>query len=390
MNVYIITTETFPNGLAATERIKCYAKALATNYSCEVLCVNRHEDPHNPRGNLKASGTIGNYSYRYLGNSTLKPKGYLRTIIAKAHDVSKLTLELIGLQKKDAVVYYSYNIILMRLVLLFSKIKGFKVYYEINEHPSIQLGGFKMEDSSQTDLRRLYRMLKDFDGIFCISSAIRNLLLKSGISSEKLHIVNMVVDTNRFENIEKQNHEPYLAYCGAADNNKDGVDQLIKSFSIIANKYVDLKLYIIGPKTEISTNEVLVESLGLSDRVVFTGLVSPQDMPQLLLNAKELVLDRPNSLQAKYGFPTKLGEYLLTGNPVVVTAVGDIPLFLHDGIDAYLAKPDDVVSFSSKLDDMLANEKLALEIGSAGKRVALNFFSDIEVSKQISEAINNR
>ena len=91
MNVYIITTETFPNGLAATERIKCYAKALASNYSCEVLCVNRHEEPTNPRGNIKASGKIGNYSYRYLGNSTFKPQGNLRTILAKVHDVSKLS-----------------------------------------------------------------------------------------------------------------------------------------------------------------------------------------------------------------------------------------------------------------------------------------------------------
>ena len=28
MKVYIVTTEPFPNGLAATGRIKCYAKAL--------------------------------------------------------------------------------------------------------------------------------------------------------------------------------------------------------------------------------------------------------------------------------------------------------------------------------------------------------------------------
>ena len=389
MTVYIITTETFPNGLAATERIKCYAKALASNYSCEVLCVNRHEDPTNPRGNIKASGKIGNYSYRYLGNSTFKPQGNLRTILAKVHDVSKLSFELLGLHKNDVVIYYSYNIILMKLVLLLSKIKGFKVYYEINEHPSIQLGGFKMVDSSQTDLRKLYHMIKDFDGIFCISSAIRNLLLKTGIPTDKLHIVNMIVDTNRFKNIEKEEVEPYLAYCGAADNNKDGVDQLIKSFSIIANKYVDLKLYIIGPKTENSTNEVLVESLGLSDRVVFTGLLSPQDMPQLLLNAKGLVLDRPNSLQAKYGFPTKLGEYLLTGNPVVVTAVGDIPLFLEDGVNAYLAKADDVLSFSSKLDELLSDSIRATKIGSTGRQVALNCFSDFVVSRQISKALNS-
>lgn len=61
-------------------------------------------------------------------------------------------------------------------------------------------------------------------------------------------------------------------------------------------------------------------------------------MPQMLKNAEALVLDRPNSLQAQYGFPTKLGEYLLTGNPVVVTKVGDIPLYLKDGVSALLSE----------------------------------------------------
>ena len=62
------------------------------------------------------------------------------------------------------------------------------------------------------------------------------------------------------------------------------------------------------------------------------------EVPQLLMDSEVLALDRPNSIQAQCGFPTKLGEYLLTGNPVVVTKVGDIPLFLEDGVSALLAE----------------------------------------------------
>ena len=48
-----------------------------------------------------------------------------------------------------------------------------------------------------------------------------------------------------------------------------------------------------------------------------------------------LVLARPDNIQAKGGFPTKLGEYLATGNPVVVTKVGEIPNYLIDGVNAF-------------------------------------------------------
>ena len=44
MKVYILTREPFPNGMAATNRIKCYAKAiLQKGVLCEVLIFTRTE-----------------------------------------------------------------------------------------------------------------------------------------------------------------------------------------------------------------------------------------------------------------------------------------------------------------------------------------------------------
>ena len=60
-------------------------------------------------------------------------------------------------------------------------------------------------------------------------------------------------------------------------------------------------------------------------------------MPKYLCNAKLLALARPDSIQAQGGFPTKLGEYLATGRPVVVTKVGEIPDYLEDGVNAFLS-----------------------------------------------------
>ena len=121
----------------------------------------------------------------------------------------------------------------------------------------------------------------------------------------------------------------------------DGVDELIKSFAIVNKTHPEVKLYIIGKtpdKNDASGNLKLIENLGVKDSIVFTGIVSAADIPQILKNAAVLALDRPDSLQAQCGFPTKLGEYLLTENPVIVTKVGDIPLFLKDGETALLVE----------------------------------------------------
>lgn len=68
------------------------------------------------------------------------------------------------------------------------------------------------------------------------------------------------------------------------------------------------------------------------------GDVHRDKVPELLCRSKILALARPDNLQSEGGFPTKLGEYLSTGNLVIITDVGDIPFYLKDGESALIAK----------------------------------------------------
>ncbi len=390
-NVYIITTESFPNGLAATQRIRCYAKSIVElGYECQVLCVNRCEDPNKPLGNIDTKGIADGCSFRYMGSSTILPPNYIEKQGYKIFDALRLILIIVyEFTNNDKVIFYSYSSLLYKVVTWFSKLKGYKVYYELNEFPTHQMNGFHMEDNdSPKELKHLYKLLCSNAGVLCISKALQNLLLKCGIPKEKTHIVNMLVNTARFEGVIKTGSEKYIGYCGNASNNKDGVDQLIKSFALVHSDYPDIKLYIMGPKQSECQNELLAAQLGIADKVVFTGMISPDDLPQMLMNATVLTLDRPANTQSKYGFPTKLGEYLSTGNPVVITRVGDIPLFLEDGISAYLAEPDNVSSFAGKMIEALRNQERAEDVGKRGKMVAEKNFSDQKVKQQLKEALS--
>lgn len=387
MRVFIITTETFPKGLAATQRIRCYAKSIAElGYKCKVLCLNRCEDPATPLGNTETKGQLDGYSYQYMGKSTLVYRNW-KNRLNQLFDTLKLVMMMLcTFEEGDKAIVYSYNSFMLKLVLLCSKVKRFKVYFELNEHPSVLSSLFGIKGENKQDLAIIKRKLTGLDGILCISQALKELLIRSGIAEEKVQVVNMLVDQSRFKGLQKKETEPYIGYCGAADNNKDGVDRLIKAFSKIASSYPKLKLYIMGPKIASCKNEELSKSLGIENRVIFTGMINPDDMPQMLVNATVLALARPESIQAKYGFPTKLGEYLLTANPVVVTAVGDIPLFLKDGVSAYLSEPDNVEVFAGKLRDALSSE--AQQIGYKGRAVAENFFSYGKVKIQLQSAMN--
>lgn len=262
--------------------------------------------------------------------------------------------------------------------------RGVKIIHEKTEHPDVySFKGF--------DLERYKLEVPKVDCLFVISTALRDYFVSLGVDRAKIAIVNMTVDPKRFAGLIKQPSEKYIAYCGTASNNKDGVDELIKSFSIVHKTYPDVKLYIIGAtpdRKDVSGNQQLIKDLGLQESIVFTGIVSSSDMPQLLKNATILALDRPDSLQAQCGFPTKLGEYLLTENPVVVTEVGDIPLFLKDGESALLAEERNPEDFASKLMWALENPVKAAEIGKNGARVALSKFNYLTETKKMLNMIN--
>ena len=279
-------------------------------------------------------------------------------------------------KKGDIVYLYGCDHLVNKLVTK----EGVEVYQERTEFPAVSKLRFSNTDKYLKSCTKL-------TGMFVISTHLKTYFESIGVDSSRVHIINMTVDRSRFKNLKRTNTERYIAYCGKATNNKDGVDELIKAFALTSSKHSDVKLYIIGTppnKSDESGNLELVKRLGISDKVKFVGAVSADDMPQILKNAEVLALDRPDNIQAKYGFPTKLGEYLLTGNPVVITSVGDIPLFLRDGYSVLLAEPNSPNSFSAKLNWALENPDKSHRIGEEGRKIAeLEFDSQTETNKII-------
>lgn len=264
--------------------------------------------------------------------------------------------------------------------------KGVNIYHERTEHPYAY-------ESFKTDREtaRYIACCKRVTGLFVISESLKRSFVELGVPEDRIHVINMIVDSGRFDNVHKNKDvEKYIAYCGTASNNKDGVDDLIKSFALAAQQIEDIKLYIIGRTPSLSDeaqNLQLVESLGMKDRIVFKGLVPAERMPQMLKDAQVLVLARPDSLQAQNGFPTKLGEYLLTENPVVITRTGDIPLFLEDGVSALLAEPRNCAQIAHKIVWALEHPEESAGIGKTGAKVALRDFNYRVESQKIHAVI---
>lgn len=194
----------------------------------------------------------------------------------------------------------------------------------------------------------------------------------------KLIEVPMTVEIDRFAIEKTRNTEygDYIAYCGNMAGNKDGVINLIEAFDFASKQVNNIKLLLIGGS---SSPEDLVKIKNYAkdkgdNRIIFYGKATREEIPQLLVNAKALALARPSSLQSTGGFPTKLGEYLATSNPVVVTSVGDIPRFLNEE-NSFIVEPDNNNAFANQILKIFNDYPSAKKIGQEGRKVAENYFN---------------
>ena len=282
---------------------------------------------------------------------------------------------------------YAYS--LLNCIYFLRLKKGIRLYHEYTENPEVigTVGGFVGDW-----LYKLYkRTIPKLDGLFLITPALREMYINDfGADPEKTILLNMIVDQKRFENLPKLEPSNTVSYCGILSEFKDGVSVLIKSFAKVINKHSEYKLRLIGPFENAATEHklrTLVQDLNITDKVEFTGPVSPETMPSLLKASKILALARPDNIQAKYGFATKIGEYLMTGRPAVITRVGAVEDYLIDRENCILANPDDTNDFAEKLMWTIENYEVTEKIGERGKEAVVKNFDSENESEKIYKLI---
>ncbi len=373
--LYFIYSSYSPDN-ASGNRALAYWKALSKLH-CPASVIFLLPDAKQSRVTEELAGITVEYCWdkNFIDRRVFKSISYLRYI----RSIYKRLL--LG----DIVYLYGE----VDLMVILSRKKGIHLFCERTEHPFVYPPKGRLFKPS---VKRYIEYCKKMDGIFVISTCLKDYFIENGVPKDKITIVKSIVDTSRFDGLQKQECEPYFAYCGNGNNKKDKVDELIKVFARVATRHEDIKFYIIGPTKQVYKDEKdnvqLVHELGLDDRVVFTGMKPASEVPQLLVNAKALFLTRPDTLQNRAGFSTKLGEYLASGNPVVAAGVGDIPLYLKNGENAFIYNPGDYDAVERAMEYILAHPEESKKIGMAGKETALANFNAVLESKKLIDAFS--
>lgn len=278
----------------------------------------------------------------------------------------------------DVVICFDRTPVTIWPTIIGAWMRGARVIQELTEHP---LDGAPATIRGRLTVLVLERLLlRRFDGVMVISQALQAYVSQRAPETKIFRIPAIAVSSQRWaasaDAMEAGAAQvagvPFtFLYAGSLVERKDGVLSLIRAFAAAFGSEGIARLVIIGYGSEAQKAAVRaeIEATGLTAHVTLREPVPQTDLPAWLQAANALVLCRPLSRQASYGFPTKLVEYLSTGRPVVVTSTSDIGHYLRDGESAFLVPSDDVSAFAAAMRRAAADPETAAAIGARGKAI---------------------
>lgn len=383
IDLAIVTSEPFPIGMAATNRMLTYATELSKKKNVLVL-IARPTEVNGRINNLEAEGEFKKVKYKYVHGKTiwLKESSKFKKLLLIL-DSYILLFKNIKKNKPNSVLLVSNRITYIWALWLYSKILRFKYYQEKSEKPPV------MKNKTNYLFKNFYlASYKLFDGIIVMTNELAKLFYATG-QTNTFHLP-MTVDMNRFKDlVSKKDREKatnlLFKYSGGGNLERDGMLGIVQAFIALRAKKIPFEFHIIGP---VNTNDSyyieiasLIEKNSAQNDIFFKGQYPSTEIPQLISEADCLIM-APAKDFASGGFPTKLGEYLSTGLPVICTSVSEIPMYL-DKSCAIIIPPNDVDAILKSLMDVIENYPEYIAIGEKGKAIAEKNFSAEAYSEQL-------
>lgn len=187
--------------------------------------------------------------------------------------------------------------------------------------------------------------LKLYDAYIPLTESINDVVNKN----DKPHvIVEGFADSKDAEISEI--HKDYIMYAGGVYE-KYGVKTLTEAF--ISLQRSDIKLYIFGEGSYVDELKKVQEK---NQNIIYMGCVSPEEVVAYEKQALLLVNPRPTGEEfAKYSFPSKTMEYMLSGTAVASTELPGVPREYFDYMYAF--DDDSCAGIAGRLSEILRHSK---------------------------------
>lgn len=195
--------------------------------------------------------------------------------------------------------------------------------------------------------------------------------------AEQIHVIPNGIDTEIFKPIAEIARNPWrIITTASSDQPIKGLSILLNALAVVREQFPLVNLVVVGKLKEGGATEAELKKLQLENCVEFISGISTEQLVREYAAAKFAVVP---SLYEGFGLPA--GEALACGVPLVCSDGGALPEVV--GNSAYSVKAGDLEDMSRALAELLGNDLLCAQLGSAGRVHSLQHLSWQVVAEQL-------
>jgi len=380
----------FPYGHGAANRVKLLAKAMKfAGIDVQILLLKSN----NLSSNTQNKGQFEGIDFEYATGKPLLPKSFIKRRYFEIKGLMSGLLKIANLFKRgkiDALYLYDWSPFYSIPLIAYSRIAGLPVILNLDEWPPTRpkFGKYKSQIFEKFILFKV-------NAIIPISTYLYN----KAVVNKRSHIpqlkVPILVDPEKWSNevLQKNSQKSnYLLWSGDANNYIEPVKFLIDILQELINEGYRVKLKIAGDISEHSKRiyiDYIKEKEVDENFLDFLGFIS-EELKNYYNNATALLIPLSNAEKDMARFPTKIGEYLASGRPVVSSDIGEFAIYATNDKDAILCDFNDPVDFASGIKKLIDNPQFAEKIGRNGRNLCLQEFDYRVHGKRLYHFIESR
>jgi glycosyltransferase involved in cell wall biosynthesis len=200
-----------------------------------------------------------------------------------------------------------------------------------------------------------------------------------GVSPHKIRMVYNGLDAGFFRPMKGEPKKPQtLLFVGNTDDSKKGIAYLLRAMTLLPDF---VTLTVVDEGTPVKTYAPqLVQNLGLSSRVTFTGKISAEILRGFYNSSEVVVLP---SLYEGFGLPA--AEAMACGTPVVATRTGALPEVVGEEEGGVLVPPRDPQALAAAIFKILRDETIRGKMGMRGRQRVESLFTWPKVAERTVE-----
>ncbi|MGA1846132.1 glycosyltransferase family 4 protein [Deferribacter abyssi] len=222
------------------------------------------------------------------------------------------------------------------------------------------------------------------DKIVAISYAIKDILVKDGISDDKINVIYSGVDFKNPDDYECPDdvrellsEDHIVLGCVANFAGHKDHKTLLKAFDIVFQHHKNVKLLLVGDGPLFDETINFAKTLKSYPNMIFSGF---QDDIYSYLKCMDVFL----MTSKEEGLCTSIIDALNFEIPVVATKAGGITEIIKNEYNGLLCEIQNPKDIASKILSLIENKHLYRTIKSNTKKSALKFSSKNMVSKYIT------